>query len=170
MDLYADNDELFAKLREGNPGYDLIVPTNDYVERMVKANMLVALDHAKIPNIANLDKHFLDADFDPGRKYSLPYMWGTIGIGYRKSKVDGVPDSWKWVFDSDKYAGRVALLGDAQALIEREQRGNGFLGEATMRNTHGHSRYTRRSFLAGTGAAAAGVALGPRLSWGAEEK
>ncbi|MCG8694169.1 MAG: twin-arginine translocation signal domain-containing protein, partial [Minwuiales bacterium] len=50
MDLFADNDELFAKLKEGNPGYDLIVPTNDYVQRMIEAEMLDALDHSAIPN------------------------------------------------------------------------------------------------------------------------
>jgi spermidine/putrescine transport system substrate-binding protein len=117
MDLFADNDELFAKLKEGNPGYDVIVPTNDYVERMVAAGMLLRLDHAKIPNIKNLDPHFLDADFDKGRAHSLPYMWGTIGIGYRKSKVDAVPDSWKWVLESDRYSGRIALLGEATGVL-----------------------------------------------------
>lgn len=113
MDLFADNDELFAKLKEGNPGYDVIVPTNDYVERMISAEMLTPLDHSKIPNFKkNVAKAFQDAEFDPGRKYSIPYMWGTQGIGYRKSRVDGVPDSWKWVLDSDKYAGRIALLNE----------------------------------------------------------
>ncbi|MDD9800751.1 MAG: spermidine/putrescine ABC transporter substrate-binding protein [Gammaproteobacteria bacterium] len=118
MDLFADNDELFAKLREGNPGYDLIVPTNDYVERMIKTGMLQPLDHALIPNRRNLDPNFRDAQFDPGRKYSMPYMWGTIGIGYRKSKVRGTPDSWKWLYDSDRYAGRIALLGDSSTIFQ----------------------------------------------------
>ena len=118
MDLFADNDELFAKLKEGNPGYDLIVPTNDYVERMIAADMLVPLDHSAIPNKANVDPNFQDAEFDPGRKFSMPYMWGTIGIGYRKSKVDAVPDSWKWLYDSDKYAGKIALLGDGNTVIQ----------------------------------------------------
>ena len=117
MDLFADNDELFAKLKEGNPGYDLIVPTNDYVERMIVGEMLVPLDHGKVPNMKNIDPVFMDPAFDPGRKYSLPYMWGTIGIGYRKSRIDGVPDSWKWLFDSDKYAGRIAMLGQASDVI-----------------------------------------------------
>ncbi len=118
MDLFADNDELFAKLKEGNPGYDLIVPTNDYVERMITAEMLVPLDHGKIPNFKkNVAKPFQDALFDPGRKYSMPYMWGTQGIGYRKSKVDGVPDSWKWLMDSDRYSGRIALLSEANGVI-----------------------------------------------------
>jgi spermidine/putrescine transport system substrate-binding protein len=118
MDLFADNDELFAKLKEGNPGYDLIVPTNDFVERMIVAEMLVPLDHSKIPNFKNIDPAFQDAQFDPGRKYSIPYMWGTIGIGYRKSVVDGVPDSWKWLYDSDKYAGRIALLSESATIVQ----------------------------------------------------
>jgi spermidine/putrescine transport system substrate-binding protein len=117
MDLYADNEELFAKLKEGNPGYDLIIPTNDFVERMLTANMLAPIDHSLIPNMKNIDPNFLDADFDPDRKYSLPYMWGSIGIGYRKSKVDAVPDSWKWLYDSDKYSGRIALLADGGTII-----------------------------------------------------
>ncbi|MGB5591196.1 MAG: spermidine/putrescine ABC transporter substrate-binding protein [Gammaproteobacteria bacterium] len=125
MDLFADNDELFAKLKGGNPGYDVIVPTNDFVERMITAGMLEPLDLKNIPNIDNIDPTFRDAAFDPGSKYSLPYLWGTIGIGYRKSKVEGVPDSWKWLFDSDRYAGKIALMGDAPTLI---QMGMKFLG------------------------------------------
>ena len=118
MDLYADNDELFAKLKEGNPGYDVIVPTNDFVERMITANMLEPLVGDLIPNIPNIDPTFRDAAFDPGRRFSLPYMWGTIGIGYRKSRVDGVPDSWKWLLDSDHYAGKIALMGDGTTMIQ----------------------------------------------------
>ena len=118
MDLFADNAELFAKLKGGNPGYDVIVPSNDYVERMVAANMLTKLDHAKIPNIANIDPAFMNPAHDPGRVYSLPYMWGTIGIGYRKSRVDGVPDSWKWLYDSDQYAGKIALLAEPTTVLQ----------------------------------------------------
>jgi spermidine/putrescine transport system substrate-binding protein len=118
MDLFADNDELFAKLKEGNPGYDLIVPTNDFTERMIAADMLVPLDHGKIPNFSNIDPNFQDAVFDPGRKYSIPYMWGTIGVGYRKSRVNGTPDSWKSLIDSDEHSGRIALLGDSTSVLQ----------------------------------------------------
>lgn len=117
-DLFADNDELFAKLRGGNPGYDVIVPTNDYVERMIVADMLMPLDHSKIPNMANIDGNFLDPAFDPGRKFSLPYMWGTIGIGYRKSAVDGTPASWNDILTSDQYAGRIALMSEPQTVLQ----------------------------------------------------
>lgn len=117
-DLFANDDELFAKLKDGNPGYDLIVPSNDFVERMLDVDMLLPLDHSKIPNIANLDPLFLDAAFDPGRRYSLPYLWGSIGIGYRKSAVNGVPDSWATLFSSDEYSGRIALMSDATTVMQ----------------------------------------------------
>lgn len=118
MDLFADMDELFSKLKGGNPGYDAVVVSNDYLERMVKANIMTPLDHAKIPNMANIDPAFTNPMFDPGRKYSIPYMWGTIGVGYRKSKIEGgVIDSWKPLFESDAYSGKISLLGDAQNVI-----------------------------------------------------
>jgi spermidine/putrescine transport system substrate-binding protein len=116
MSLFASNDELFAKLRGGNPGYDVIVPSNDFLSRMSKAGMLMPLDHAKIPNMANIAPQFQHPPFDPQRTYGMPYTWLVLGIGYRKSKVDGVPDSWKWLFDSDRYKGRIGLLSDAPDL------------------------------------------------------
>ena len=118
MSLFATNDELFAKLRAGNPGFDVIVPGSEFVERMIQANMLEPLDHAKIPNIKNVAPEFIkDAPFDPGRKYSMPYTWLVIGIGYRKSKVKEVPDSWKYLFDSDLYKGKIAVMSDASELF-----------------------------------------------------
>ena len=119
MDLFSTNDELFAKLRAGNPGYDVIVPSNEFVTRMGQAQMLTPLDHAKIPNIKNLLPEFQDAAFDPGRRYSMPYTWLVLGLGYRKSKMGrvGVPDSWKWVFDSPQFAGKISLLSESADLI-----------------------------------------------------
>ncbi|WP_089229573.1 ABC transporter substrate-binding protein [Tistlia consotensis] len=117
MSLFADNAELFARFKEGNPGFDVIVPTNDYAERMIKAGILEELDHSKIPNMKNLAPAFQDAAFDPGRKHTMPYMWGTMGLGYRKSKVDGVPGSWKAVLESDKYKGRIALLSEGRTML-----------------------------------------------------
>ena len=111
-ELFTGNDELFAKLRGGNPGYDLIVPGNEMVERMMQAQMLQLLDHARIPALENIDPLFLNPGFDPGRQFSVPYLWGSLGIGYRKSAVSKVPTSWNELFTSDQYAGRIALLDD----------------------------------------------------------
>jgi spermidine/putrescine transport system substrate-binding protein len=117
VSLYGNNDELFARLRSGNPGFDVIVPSNEFVTRMRVSDMLQPLDHRRIPNIANLASAFRDPAFDRGRRYSLPYTWLVLGIGYRKSRVDGVPDSWKWLYDSDRYSGRIGLLSEAADLI-----------------------------------------------------
>lgn len=118
MNVFANNDELFSKLRAGNPGFDVIVPSNEYVTRMIQSDMLMPLDKAKLPNRVNLLPAFQDASFDPGRKYSMPYTWLVLGIGYRKSKVQGVPDSWKWLMDSGRYKGRIGLFSEADDLIE----------------------------------------------------
>jgi spermidine/putrescine transport system substrate-binding protein len=118
MSLFATNDELFAKLRAGNPGFDVIVPGSEFVQRMIEAKLLEPLDHAKIPNIKNVAPEFIkDAPFDPGRKFSMPYTWLVIGIGYRKSKVKETPDSWKYLFDSDEYKGKIAVMSDASELF-----------------------------------------------------
>jgi spermidine/putrescine transport system substrate-binding protein len=117
MSIFANNDELFAKLRGGNPGYDVIVPSNDFVERMIRANMLDPLDQSKIPNFKNIGEAYKDVPYDPGRKFSMPYTWLVLGIGYRKSKVKAVPDSWKTIFDSDEYKGRIALESEAGDLF-----------------------------------------------------
>ena len=114
-DLFASNDELFAKLRAGNPGYDLVFPSNNYAARMAEAGLLLPLDHARIPNIANLEPDFIDVEFDPGRRFSLPYFWGTVGIGYRMSKVDR-PRSWTTLFTDTTHAGRIALLTETDTL------------------------------------------------------
>lgn len=119
MSLFATNDELFARLRAGNPGFDVIVPSNEFVTRMSQAQMIQELDRAKIPNFANLLPEFQDAAFDPGRRYSMPYTWLVLGIGYRKDKMRNgqVPDSWRYIFDSPQYAGRIALLSESADLM-----------------------------------------------------
>jgi spermidine/putrescine transport system substrate-binding protein len=113
MDLFENNDTLFAKFRAGNPGYDLIVPSNDFVERMVQADMLHKLDKTQIPNWKNIAPEYQDVPYDKGREYSAPYTWLVLGIGYRKSKVNPAPDSWKVLLDSDQYKGRIAVLSEA---------------------------------------------------------
>lgn len=119
MSLFSSNDELFAKFRAGNPGYDVIMPSNEYVTRMGEAGLLMPLDHNKLPNKANLLPEFMDAEYDKGRIYSMPYTWLVLGIGYRKSAMkNGVaPDSWKAVLDSDEYKGRISVLGESLDLF-----------------------------------------------------
>ena len=114
-DLFASNEEVFAKLREGNPGYDVIFPTNDFIERMIAADMLLPLDHSKIPNLGNVDPAFADPAFDPGLQHSAPYFWGTLGLGYRASAAD--PKALADLFEGDAYAGRIALINSIDSIL-----------------------------------------------------
>ena len=91
MSLFATNDELFAKLRAGNPGFDVIVPGSEFVQRMIQANMLDELDHAKIPNIKNVSRgvpHRRTLRSGPQIQHAL-YL---ARDGHRLSQVQGQGD------------------------------------------------------------------------------
>ena len=111
ISLFGDNEEMYASIASGKKNYDVIVPSAEYVERMGQSGFLLPLNLAKIPNIVNIAPLYLDLDFDKGNKYSVPYTWGVQGIAYRKSAMKNgqIPDSWKYLFDSSEYSGRVAL-------------------------------------------------------------
>jgi spermidine/putrescine transport system substrate-binding protein len=115
-DLFASADELFGKMREGNPGYDVIFPSNNIVERMAVAGMLLEVDRAKIPNLEFITPAFANAPYNPGLKWGAPYFWGTQGIGYRKSLFETAPVSWKDMTENEAVAGRFSLLSDADTL------------------------------------------------------
>ncbi|WP_445246964.1 ABC transporter substrate-binding protein [Microcoleus sp. OTE_8_concoct_300] len=112
-DTFENSDALYAKLKEGNPGYDLIFPADYMVKIMIAENLIEPLNLNKIPNQKNLEPKFINQAFDPGNKYSLPYQWGTMGIGYNVKATKGDINSWAAMFDS-KYAGKVAWQDDAR--------------------------------------------------------
>lgn len=113
-DVYESNEALLARLRGGNPGYDLIVPTDYMVSIMIAEGLLEPIDHANIPNIANVSETLLDGPYDPGNQYSLPYQWGTIGIGYNQEAVGEEVTSWTQLFE---YDGPVAWLEDLRGML-----------------------------------------------------
>jgi len=119
-DTFDSNEVLETKVLAGSTGYDIVAPSNHTVPRYIQAGAIEPLDNAKLPNRKNLWPNIMSKmePFDPGSKYTVPYMWGTIGIGYRKSAVgDEPPTSWRYVFESDKYSGRIALLSEATTMI-----------------------------------------------------
>jgi len=115
-DNYASNEELLAKLESGAGGYDVIFPTDYMVSIMRKKGLLLALDHSKIPNLSNISERFLNLDFDPGNKYSIPYFYGTTGIGYDSVKVKENVDSWD-ILLNERYKGRITVLDDMRFTI-----------------------------------------------------
>jgi spermidine/putrescine transport system substrate-binding protein len=113
-DTFGSGDELVSRLRQGNPGYDIAVPPNADIPKLAAEGLLEELDLSLIPNFANLSPDLIDAPYDPGNKYSIPYQWGTIGIGYNKTVVGEEITSWEQFFN---YDGPVAWLEDKRPML-----------------------------------------------------
>lgn len=111
LDTYESNEDLVAKLQTGATGYDVILPSDYAVQKLAALGLLETLDRSNVPNFGDLDPQFLGKYFDPDNAYSLPYVWGTAGIGYDSTKVDGAPTSWAVLWDA-KYAGEINMLDD----------------------------------------------------------
>lgn len=104
----TSNEEMLLKLRSADCIYDLCFPSDYIIEQLIANDMLQPLDMSKIPNAKNISeriKQFTNV-FDPDNKYSLPYLWGTVGILYNTKMVEGEVDSWDVLWD-EKYVGQV---------------------------------------------------------------
>jgi len=107
-DTMANNEEMLIKLESSTNIYDLCFPSDYIIEKLIKSDLLREINKDNIPNIKNIDEQFLDLSFDPGNKYSVPYMWGTLGILYNTTMVDEPVDSWGVLFD-EKYEGQIYM-------------------------------------------------------------
>ena len=120
---YSDNEELLAKLAAGAKGYDVLVPTSNAVQALIKGGQLRPLDKAALPNVKNVDPAYLNTPFDSGNQYSVPYAMSTTIIGYNDTKMKelGVPtDTWAAIFEPKylaKVKGRVTVLDSANELF-----------------------------------------------------
>jgi len=116
-DTYANNEEMLAKLLAGGLGqYDLIVPSDYMVGIMIEEGLLEEIDHSLIPNLVHIDKKYLDTPYDPGNRYSLPYLWGTTGIAYNTRYIKEPITSWNDLWNP-AYARRVMLLDDSREVV-----------------------------------------------------
>lgn len=106
---FDDNEVMLNKLKSTNSAYDVIFPSDYTIERMIKDDLLSPLDLSKVPNLANISESYKNRSFDPGNKYSVPYMWGTIGILYNTTMVTEEINSWGALFDA-KYEKNVLMM------------------------------------------------------------
>ena len=119
---YATNEELYAKLKGGGASYDIIIPSEYMVSRMIKEGMIQELDFDNIPNFANIMDEFKNKDYDIGNRYSVPYTWGTVGIIYDNTAID-IPEEeidWDILWD-EKYKDSILMFDnprDAFAIAE----------------------------------------------------
>lgn len=107
------NEALYSLLKTGAGDYDVIVPSDYMVARLIEENMLAELDYDNIPNYALIGQQYKSLSFDPNNKYTVPYTWGTLGIIYNTSMVDETITSWSAMFDP-KYAGNVLMIRNSR--------------------------------------------------------
>ncbi|SOB91997.1 spermidine/putrescine-binding protein [Ureibacillus xyleni] len=87
-ETFDSNEAMMTKVQQGGSAYDIAVPSEYMVQMMVEQDLLIPLDHSKLPNLNNIDPYFLDLAFDPKNKYSIPYFWGTVGIVFNPTLVE----------------------------------------------------------------------------------
>jgi spermidine/putrescine-binding protein len=117
-DVYSSNEDLLAKMRAGPTQYDIIVPTNQFIPTYRRLGLLQPLRQDLIPNLVNLDRAFVETDYDPGNKYTIPWQWGTTGIGYNTKRIPGKVDSWTALYEPNKsLGGRISILREVTDLI-----------------------------------------------------
>lgn len=117
---YATNEELYAKLKGGGASYDVIIPSDYMISRMIKEDMLQKLDFENIPNFKNITQTFVNPGYDPQNEYSVPYTWGTVGIIYDNTAIADEDFGWEILWD-EKYKNQILMFDnprDAFAVAE----------------------------------------------------
>ncbi len=118
MDTYDSNESLLAKLKSGVTGYDLAVPGDYMVQILIEEGMLEQVNAFEFENFVNMDPNFIDVYFDPGRKYSVPYQWGTTGFMVDTAVYDGDIDTLEIIFNAPpELQGKINMLKDVNDVL-----------------------------------------------------
>ncbi|MTI67220.1 MAG: spermidine/putrescine ABC transporter substrate-binding protein [Firmicutes bacterium] len=108
-ETFATNEDMYVKIKQGATNYDVAFPSDYMIEKMIKEDMLKEIDLGNIDNFKYIDGQFKNLAFDPENKYSIPYMWGTVGILYNTKVVKEPVKSWDILWD-EKYKNQILML------------------------------------------------------------
>jgi len=116
-ETFDSNEAMMTKIEQGGTTYDIAMPSEYAIEKMKEANLLIPIDQSKLSNIVNIDPYFLDLPFDPGNEYSIPYFWGTVGIAFNPTLLEGQTfESWEDLWDPTLKQ-EVVLVDSAREVI-----------------------------------------------------
>nr|WP_197714760.1 ABC transporter substrate-binding protein [Maliibacterium massiliense] len=123
---FTTNEDMFALMQSGATSYDVIFPSDYMIERMVANDMLQPIDYNRVDQFENIEERWQKGlDFDPEGKYSVPYMWGTVGILYNKTMVNGEIDSWDALWDP-QYSGNILMIDSIRDALGISLKREGF--------------------------------------------
>ncbi len=111
---FASNEEMYAKISSGAADYDVIIPSDYMIEKMISEGMLEKINFDNVPNFEHIDPQYRNLGYDPTNEYSVPYTWGTVGIFYNKTMVDEADvasKSWDLLWN-EKYAGEILMFNN----------------------------------------------------------
>ena len=138
---FASNETLYSKLLSGGATYDIIIPSDYMISKMIEEGMLEKLNYDNIPNLKNIMPSFLNPQYDPENEYSVPYLWGMVCIIYNTAMIDEEIDSWGALWD-EKYAGNILMFNNPRDAFGIAQ---AYLGYSL--NTENHAELDRCSQL-----------------------
>ncbi|QQZ30364.1 extracellular solute-binding protein [Thiothrix subterranea] len=129
---YENNEVMYSKLKlQKGVGYDIVVPSSYLVAKMSREGLLQKLDKTKLTNLKNLSADLLDKPYDPGNEYSIPYLWGSTGIGVNGKEIDSSTiTSWADLWD-EKWKGKLLLTDDVREVFHMALKKNGFSTNST---------------------------------------
>ena len=114
---FDSNEAMMTKLNQGGTHFDVVVPSEYAIQKMVEDDLLQPIDKSLLPNLKNIDERFMDLAFDPGNTYSVPYFWGTVGIVYNPAMLNGrVITSWNDLWD-EELENKILLVDGAREVI-----------------------------------------------------
>lgn len=108
---YESNENMYNKLSSGGANYDVIIPSDYMIARLVEEDMLEELDFSNIPNYKYIVDKYKDLYYDPENKFSVPYTVGMVGLIYNTTMVEGEPDSWGALWD-ERYKGNILMFNN----------------------------------------------------------
>lgn len=114
--MFETNEDMYTKLVNSNEAYDVVIPSDYMIERMIDENLLSEINFENIPEYVNIDEQFKNLSYDPENKYSVPYTWGTVGILYNTKMVNGDITSWRDLWD-EQYSGNMLMLNSQRDSI-----------------------------------------------------
>ena len=124
-ETFVTNEDMYLKIKQGGSNYDIVVPSDYMIEKMIKEDMLEPINKSKLSNYKNIDVKFLNKSYDPESKYSIPLYWGTLGILYNKNLVDGEITSWVDLWD-EKHKDKIVMLDSSRDSFAAALLKNGF--------------------------------------------
>lgn len=106
---FDSNESLYSKLAGGGADYDVIIPSDYMISKLINEGMLHEIDYNNIPNFKYIDEEFKNPDYDPECKHSVPYTWGMVGLFYNKDNIKEVPTSWEILWD-EQYSDKILMF------------------------------------------------------------